>query len=208
MKQVRKQKTREALIEVGLELIHSTGYTATGINQIMAKAQVRSFYSHFASKDELVLEVIKRYMAIERERWDGVFRDPNLSPLNRLRQYFEVMIAARGASNGPIIGCLLGNLALEIHEDSTEIRHLLRQELDLWQEALASMIREAVRKQELPRSTKPDNVAAVLIDNWQGAQIRAKTQQSDVALLLFFESAFNVLLRPTEDESSLIHGID
>lgn len=51
------------------------------------------------------------------------------------------------------------------------------------------MIREAVKEQELPRATKPDNVAACLIDGWQGAQVRAKTQQSDVALLLFLDSA-------------------
>lgn len=127
-----KHEPREALVEVGLELIRSTGYTATGINQIMEKASARSFYNHFPSKDDFVVEVIERYATVERDRLDTILRDPNLSPLDKLRQYFKTMIVTHGASNGPILGCLLGNLALEVHTDNAEIRHLLRQELDLW----------------------------------------------------------------------------
>jgi len=41
---MKKEGSREALIVVGLELIRSTGYTATGINQIVDTAAARSFY--------------------------------------------------------------------------------------------------------------------------------------------------------------------
>lgn len=193
---MNKNGSREALIEVGLELMRSTGYSATGINRIMQIAKARSFYNHFKSKNELVLEVIKRYTAGEHERLKTVFDDSDLSPLGRLRHYFKVMIATHGRSSGPIEGCLLGNLTLELPTDNEDIRCLLRQELDLWQDALASMIRQAVKRHELPRTTKANEVAALLVNSWQGAQVRAKTQQSDDALHLFFDSAFNVLLKP------------
>lgn len=67
-----KQTTRETLIEVGLGLIHTAGYTATGINQVLEAAKVPkgSFYHHFTTKDEFVLEVIQRYAAGEQERWE------------------------------------------------------------------------------------------------------------------------------------------
>jgi TetR/AcrR family transcriptional regulator, transcriptional repressor for nem operon len=57
------------------------------------------------------------------------------------------------------------------------------------------MIREAVEAKELPKTVKPDEVAALLVSGWEGAQVRAKADQSDKALELFFNYAFHVLLK-------------
>jgi TetR/AcrR family transcriptional regulator, transcriptional repressor for nem operon len=192
-----KQTTRENLIEVGLELIHSSGYTATGINQVLETARVPkgSFYHHFSTKDEFVLEVVKRYAAGEQERWERLLDDSNLSPSKKLRRYFKDLIATYGRRGGPIAGCLLGNLSLEVAGQNVEIRNLLRQAFDAWQNAIARTIREAIEKQELPRATKADDLAALLVNGWEGAQVRAKAEQSDKPLELFFDNAFDVLLR-------------
>jgi TetR/AcrR family transcriptional regulator, transcriptional repressor for nem operon len=192
-----KQTTRENLIDVGLKLIRSAGYTATGINQILEAADIPkgSFYHHFSTKDEFVMEVVRRYAAGEQERWERLLDDSNLSPLKKLRRYFKDLIAVYGSKGGPIAGCLLGNLSLEVAGQKTEIRDLLGQAFDGWQNAIAKTIREAVEKQELPKTTKPDDLAALLVNNWEGAQVRAKTEQSDKPLQLFFDHAFNVLLR-------------
>jgi TetR/AcrR family transcriptional repressor of nem operon len=192
-----KQTTRENLIEVGLKLIHSAGYTATGINQILEEADLPkgSFYHHFSTKDEFVMEVVRRYAAGEQVRWERLLDDSNLSPLKKLRRYFKDLIAVYGRRGGPIAGCLLGNLSLEVAGQKTEIRNLLGQAFEAWQNAIAHTIREAVEKQELPKTIKPDDLAALLVNNWEGAQVRAKTEQSDKPLELFFENAFNVLLK-------------
>jgi TetR/AcrR family transcriptional repressor of nem operon len=192
-----KQTTRENLIEVGLRLIHSSGYTATGINQILEVADVPkgSFYHHFATKDEFVLEVVRRYAAGEQERWERLFNDSNLSPLKKLRRYFKELMATYGRRGGPIAGCLLGNLSLEIAGQNTEIRNLLRQAFDAWQNAIAKTIQEAIEKHELPKTTRANDLAALLVNGWEGAQVRAKTDQSDKPLELFFDNAFNLLLK-------------
>jgi TetR/AcrR family transcriptional regulator, transcriptional repressor for nem operon len=192
-----KQTTRENLLEVGLKLIHSLGYSATGINQVLEEAAVPkgSFYHHFTTKDDFVLEVVRRYAAGEQERWERLLDDSHLSPLKKLRRYFKDLIATYGRRGGPIAGCLLGNLSLEVAGQNTELRNLLRQAFDGWQNAIAKTIREAIEKQELPKTTKPDNLAALLVNNWEGAQVRAKAEQSDKPLELFFDNAFNVLLK-------------
>jgi TetR/AcrR family transcriptional repressor of nem operon len=192
-----KQTTKENLIKVGLELIRSAGYTATGINQVLEAANVPkgSFYHHFATKDEFVLEVIQRYAAIEQERWEKFLDDSNLSPLKKLRRYFKDLIATYGRRGGPISGCLLGNLSLEIAGQNNEIRELLAKAFDAWQDAMAKTIREAIEKQELPKGFRADDVAALLVNNWEGAQARAKAEQNDKPLELFFDNAFNFLLK-------------
>jgi TetR/AcrR family transcriptional repressor of nem operon len=48
---------------------------------------------------------------------------------------------------------------------------------------------------ELPRTAEANDLAAVIVDTWQGAQVRAKTEQNDKALNLFLDSTFNLLLR-------------
>jgi TetR/AcrR family transcriptional repressor of nem operon len=192
-----KQTTKENLIEAGLGLIHATGYTATGINQVLEAAKVPkgSFYHHFSTKDEFVMEVVRRYATVEQERWERLLDDSNLSPLKRLRRYFKDLIATYGRRGGPIAGCLLGNLSLEVAGQNAEIRSLLGQAFDAWQNAIARTIREAIEKQELPKTTKADDIAALLVNSWEGAQVRAKTQQSDKPLELFYDNAFNVLLK-------------
>jgi TetR/AcrR family transcriptional repressor of nem operon len=192
-----KQTTKENLIEVGLRLIHTAGYTATGINQILDAAEVPkgSFYHHFATKDEFVLEVVKRYATGEKERCERFLGNSNIAPLKKLRQYFKAMIATYGMDSGPIAGCLLGNLSLEVAGQNVEIRNLLRLALNEWQDAIAATLKEAVERQELAKTTKVDNLAALLVNNWEGAQVRAKTEQSDKPLLLFLDFTFNTLLK-------------
>ena len=190
-----KNVAREALIEVGLELIRSTGYAATGINQILDAAETRSFYNHFANKEQFVIEVIQRYVADGHQHMERMLSDFTLSPLQRLRRYFEDMIAIHGRRGGPIKGCLLSNLSLEVAGHNPNIRDTLRQSFDGWQQAIAMTIREAMNNGELPRTTKANELAAVIVDTWQGAQVRAKTEQNDKALHLFLDSTFDILLR-------------
>jgi TetR/AcrR family transcriptional regulator, transcriptional repressor for nem operon len=192
-----KQTTKENLIEVGLRLIHTAGYTATGINQILEAADVPkgSFYHHFTTKDEFVMEVIRRYAAGEQERWEKLLDDSNLSPLKKLRRYFKDLMATYGRRGGPIAGCLLGNLSLEVAGQNDEIRKLLRQAFDAGQSAIAQTVSEAIEKQELPKTSNANDLAALLVNGWEGAQVRAKTDQSDKPLELFIDNAFNVLLK-------------
>lgn len=190
------QSTRERLIDIGLKQIHSTGYTATGINQILELAGIPkgSFYHHFSSKDSFAQEVIRRYSSGEQQRCELFLEDTKISPLKRLRRYFKELIAVYGRC-GPIAGCLLGQMSLEAAEHNPEIRDVLRQAFAAWQNAIAKTIREAIAQHELPKTAKADDLAAMLINSWEGAQVRAKTEQSDKPLELFFSFAFNVLLK-------------
>src|ERR1700742_2782363 len=119
-----KQSTREHLIDVGLQLMRSAGYSATGVNQILEVAKIPkgSFYHHFSTKDEFVMEVVRRYAAGEQERVERLLDAPDVSPLKKLRRYFKEMIATYGRRCGPIAGCLLGNLSLEVSSQDPPIR--------------------------------------------------------------------------------------
>src|SRR5260221_5859959 len=153
--------TRDSLLDIGVEVMHGHGYGATGLKEILALAKVPkgSFYHHFGSKEEFAAAVLERYAAREMGRWKSILNNGKLSPLKSLRRYFEELMKVYG-QKGPIPGCLMGNLSLEIANESAVIRELLSDSFAHWQHAIAPVIQLAVARKELPPSTKPDSLAS------------------------------------------------
>src|SRR5260370_23412127 len=84
------RSSREQLLQVGLRRIHSVGYAATGVKEILDEAEVPkgSFYHYFASKEAFAKEVLALYVRGENERAEKILRDGTGTPLTRLRRYF------------------------------------------------------------------------------------------------------------------------
>jgi TetR/AcrR family transcriptional regulator, transcriptional repressor for nem operon len=187
--------TRDRLIEVGLELMRKHGYGATGLQEILHAAGVPkgSFYHHFGSKEEFTAAVIERYFTLEAKHVDTVLNNTRQTPLKRLRRYFEELIQMAGQS-APIAGCLLGSLSLEVADASPLLQSCLSFSFTHWQAAIASVLREAVEKGELPQSTKPESLAGFLLNSWEGALLRSQADENDAPLKDFLRFVFDDLL--------------
>jgi TetR/AcrR family transcriptional repressor of nem operon len=187
--------TRDHLIEVGLELMRKHGYGATGLQEILLAAGVPkgSFYHHFGSKEEFTAAVIERYFTLEAKHVDTVLNNARQAPLKRLRRYFEELIQMAGQS-APIAGCLLGSLSLEVANASPMLQSCLSSSFTHWQAAIASVLREAVEKGELPQSTKPESLAGFLLNSWEGALLRSQADKNDAPLKDFLRFVFDDLL--------------
>ncbi len=191
------QTTREHLIEVGLERIRSTGYAATGVKEILDLANVPkgSFYHYFPSKEAFALEVFQRYADGEMRRSERVLGNRTVAPLQRVRTYFEELIAVYG-QRAAIRGCLIGSLSLEVADHNQKLQEQLKGSFSYWQQGLASVLQEAVDRGDLPSSSQPDELAGFLINSYEGALVRMKADQSDRPLETFLHFAFDVLLKP------------
>src|SRR5580693_10290115 len=115
--------TREHLLEIGLERLRSTGYTATGVKEVLDIAQVPkgSFYHYFPSKEAFAGEVLQRYLDGEVRRIERILGNHKVAPLKRLRKYFDELISVYG-QRGEINGCLLGSLSLEVADHSPALQ--------------------------------------------------------------------------------------
>ena len=190
------QTTREHLIEVGLERIHKVGYCATGVKELLDIAGVPkgSFYHYFPSKEAFAVEVLQQYATTETRRLEAILGNGKLPPLKRLRKYFNEIASVFG-QKGPISGCLIGNMSLEIADHSPNIQSFLSGAFGRWQQGIAAVLRLAVDRGDLPRSTKPDELASFLLNSWEGALVRSKAEKSDQSLDTFLYFAFSVLLK-------------
>jgi TetR/AcrR family transcriptional repressor of nem operon len=188
--------TREHLLEIGLERLRSTGYTATGVKEILDLAGVPkgSFYHYFPSKEAFAGEVFQLYADGEIRRAERILGDRKVAPLKRLRQYFEELIAVYGHS-ADISGCLVGSLSLEVADHSPKLQMQLKAVYGFWQKGMADVLREAVEQGDLPKSTQPDMLAEFLLNSYEGALVRMKAEKSDGPLDNFLHFAFDVLLK-------------
>jgi TetR/AcrR family transcriptional repressor of nem operon len=188
--------TRDHLLAVGLERLRSTGYTATGVKEVLDLANVPkgSFYHYFPSKEEFAVEVFRLYANGEVERIVRVLGDRKVAPLNRLRRYFEELISVYG-QHGEISGCLVGSLSLEVADHSPKLRSELKAVYEGWQKGIADVLREAVQQGDLAKSTQPDALAEFLLNSYEGSLVRMKAEKSDSPLENFLHFAFDVLLK-------------
>jgi len=197
---VQAQNTRDHLLEVGLRLIHSMGYTATGMKEILDAAGVPkgSFYHYFPSKEAYANEVLKLYAQSESERCQRIFSDTATAPLGRLRRYFEELIRTYGPT-AELHGCMLGNLSLEMADRSDSTQAILRDSFSAWQSAIVNILREAIERGELAPSTDPEELAGFLLNSYEGALLRSRADRSSKPLETFMDFAFTVLLRKVEE---------
>jgi len=156
------QTTREHLIEIGLQRIHKIGYTATGVMEILDLAEFQGFLLSLLSEQRGFRPGSSSALRIEGSSEVGNYLgDDKLPPLKRLRKYFNELVKVYG-QKGPISGCLLGQMSVEVAEHSPDIQSLLSSAFDDWQQAIAALLRSAVDRGDLPRSTKADELAAFL----------------------------------------------
>ncbi|MGE4296426.1 MAG: TetR family transcriptional regulator C-terminal domain-containing protein [Desulfovibrionaceae bacterium] len=194
--------TRERIIMAGAELIHARGFNNTGIKEIVETAGVPkgSFYFYFSSKEAFGLAVVDQYEATFLERLHALATETSLSPLDRLRAFFE-RTQQRFASQGYSRGCPLGNLAQEMGDLSPAFQERLERAMRHLTRILADLLQQAVDAGELDTAELGphplEEIAFFIVEAWHGALVRMKSAKSgeplDICRRMIFE---RVLRRP------------
>jgi TetR/AcrR family transcriptional regulator, transcriptional repressor for nem operon len=191
-----KQDTRNAILEAAAPLIHSQGFHKTGLKEILDAAGVPkgSFYFYFKSKDDFGLALVDYLAQSMRERSGPVFQDDTVPPVERLSRFFT-MLRQKLHSLDYERGCPIGNLAQEMSDLSPRMREHLKNAMAAFCAAVATVLREAVGRGDLPDDLDPVETAAFIFDAWEGALLRMKTEKGPAPLERFHTFVFNRLLR-------------
>jgi TetR/AcrR family transcriptional repressor of nem operon len=85
---MKRIHSKDDIVQAGLELILSKGFTATGVEAILKQANVPkgSFYNFFSSKEEFGLAIIDKFVASRAEVLFPIFSDESLPPLERVKK--------------------------------------------------------------------------------------------------------------------------
>jgi TetR/AcrR family transcriptional repressor of nem operon len=188
-----RHNVREQIVEAGLKTLLEKGFNACGVRDITDAAGVPtgSFYNHFASKEALGAEIVERY-AQENSRRNAL-KDKTLPPLERLRRHFaglNQMYADLEYGRG----CLLGNFSAELADQSPLIRERLAALSASWTKNIEEAVRDAQADGSTWTRTDPADLAAFLLDAYEGALLRARVEKSGAPLDRFMTIAFGQIL--------------
>jgi len=189
-----RPSVRHRIVEAGLRVFLRGGFTASSVQDITEEAGVPkgSFYNHFESKEALGAEIVDLYADGGEHRAD--LRDESLPPLERLRRHFaglNRLYTEAGFANG----CLLGNFSAELADSSPAIRERLSALFARWSSETEAAVAEAQRRGDVPSDTHASDLAAFLLDAYEGAILRARVDRSPAAFDRFMSFAFDKLLR-------------
>jgi TetR/AcrR family transcriptional repressor of nem operon len=188
-----RPSAREGIVQAGLKCLVEKGFNAVGVQDITDTAGVPkgSFYNHFESKEALGVEIVERYGANQTRR--EILTDPSVPPLQRLRRHFD-RISALFAESHFKRNCILGGFSAELANQSETIRESLRKLYGQWTKDIEATIAEAQTKGEIANKTKASDLAAFLLDSYEGALLRARFERSRKPFDRFMKFAFGQLL--------------
>jgi TetR/AcrR family transcriptional regulator, transcriptional repressor for nem operon len=188
-----RPNVRQKIVDAGLKVLIEKGFNGCGVQDITTAAGVPkgSFYNHFESKEALGAEVVDCYGRDQRRR--AALADTSVLPLQRLRAHFERLNETyAGAHFGR--GCLLGNFSAELADQSPVIRERLADLYLVWSTDLAAVIAEAQADGSIATKTPAADLAAFLVDAYEGALLRARIEKSGRALDRFMKVTFTQIL--------------
>lgn len=179
--------SREHILHVGQQLIASKGFTAVGLAEILAGAEVPkgSFYHYFASKEAFGVALLEEYFADYDHFMMTLFGRPRLRMVDNLMAYFEEWAQTQGGAPADSRRCLVVKLASEVCDLSEAMREVLDRGTRHIIERLTRALEAAVADGELAAPAGgPGELAQRLYMLWLGAAIITKVRHDDAPLQL------------------------
>lgn len=130
-------EARERIITVAAKLFYEQGYLATGINEVIKKAEVAkaTFYAHFPSKNDLCLAYLKQRNHLELDELKRFVKQKR-SPRSRFIAITEGIKLWLETNN--LRGCQFLNMVPEV----PDIAHPIRREGILHYQGFRALIRK------------------------------------------------------------------
>ena len=173
----KKQCTRTALLQAGIDIMIQKGYAGTGIQEVLTSVSVPKgcFYHYFDSKEHFALEIIRYFDQGFTSEMLSVLQNTQRKPLDRLRDYCETTRRLADDTNN---GCPIAVLSHEMSAQSEVLRVELCDVLGRWRDAIAACIVEGQSAGQIRTDCDARQLAEVFVSAWSGAKMRAKTSKS------------------------------
>jgi TetR/AcrR family transcriptional repressor of nem operon len=170
---------RQGILDVGQRIMAAKGYTAVGLNEILATAGVPkgSFYHYFGSKDAFGEALLESYFETYLDEIDKTLSQPGLTMAQRLLNYFRIWQDTQSFQDcqGK---CLAVKLGVEVADLSEAMRAVLKRGTSGIIDRLASGIESGLAEGSLAISGTPHELAQNLYQLWLGASVMVKITKS------------------------------
>ncbi|MET7477327.1 TetR/AcrR family transcriptional regulator [Streptomyces sp. NPDC005648] len=175
----RNTDTRRIILDTAQRIMARKGYSAVGINEVLAEAGVPkgSFYHYFASKDAFGEALLQSYFADYLTDMDGILAPSGESAAERLMAYWQQWRQTQSVEEcqGK---CLAVKLGAEVADLSESMRLALKEGTSAVVDRIERTIADGVEDGSLSIDGEARVVAQALYDMWLGASVMAKIHRS------------------------------
>ena len=166
---------RQSILENGQRIMAGKGFSAVGLNEVLAAAQVPkgSFYHYFGSKEAFGEEMLKRYFEDYLAELEAILCSPGPTMAQRLMAYWQHWQETQSFSDcqGK---CLAVKLGAEVADLSEVMRLALKQGTTAITARLRAAIEAGVAEGSLSVDGDPGRAAQSLYQLWLGASVLTK----------------------------------
>lgn len=179
-----KQGKRQELLKASGELVKARGFAATGVDALTQAAGVTSgaFYSHFASKTDLLKALIESELQLSRDMWAG-------NPHETAQEWIDFELdryLSLSHVQSPASGCVLPALIAEISRSNEDVRTLYEAELRKGMQLLAQRLGS-------------EALAWAFISQMVGALAMARAMPDEAGQLAILQASKQLLKRLASD---------
>ncbi|MFJ5621855.1 TetR/AcrR family transcriptional regulator [Peribacillus loiseleuriae] len=175
---------KQEIITVSRGIIHSKGYQATSINDILQAASIGKgqFYHYFSSKYDLGLAVVEDLVHdLDSQLINEIFHSKEEAK-TRLNKMLDWNLTFHTETKSKP-GCPVGNLAIEMSEHDEAFRVRIQEFFDRWISEVEAALAEMVEQNQLDPETDRKKSAEAIVAMIQGGILLMKNQQ-DIKLLI------------------------
>ncbi|MDN5568992.1 MAG: TetR/AcrR family transcriptional regulator [Paracoccus sp. (in: a-proteobacteria)] len=188
---------RTHILDTGRRLVAQRGYTAVGLGQLLAEAEVPkgSFYHYFARKEGYGSALLDRYVRDYECDLTATQGNDQLSGRDRVLGYFADWQARQGGDDAQR-KCLIVKLAAEISDLSPDMRAILQAGVKGIIAKLSHALDQAGQDGSMRPASDPDAMATTLYQLWRGASLMSHLSHDATPLDHAMTQSRDLLLRP------------
>ncbi len=159
---MKKQPTREKLLDITFDEVYIHGYTATSVDTILKKAGIPkgSMYHHFKGKKELVLAMVQERLFVKMDTFFIFKREADETVMQRLRDTYAAM-----SKNKPLVtyGCPLYRLMVELSAVDREFDTLLGGRAKQLHQELTALLQSGIDDGEFTNKLDAESFARFIL---------------------------------------------
>ena len=169
-------QTKEKIVRSAKKLFNRNGYKGTSLNQIVEESGIQKggLYYYFSDKEELALEVIKKaendfIQFLSTSAKGKTAYEKITNQMSAILNYHK--------RNQCRAGCIFGNSALEMANESEKVRNAIKDVFKKWEGLVQNLLEDAVKKGSLAKKfeNKTAELAKTVVAAIEGGIMLAKT---------------------------------
>ena len=189
MTEPTKIDKRQHIVETAYALFKRVGFHATGIDRIIAEADVAkmTMYRHFPSKDDLMVEVLA-YRAVRFDRQLDRLAERVATPAQKIGAIFDWY--GRWFQSADFHGCLFAHALAEFGDPAHPVFQAAARQKNGLKRRMQLILEETMP------ADAADSVSAALLMLIEGATLMARMGQPDDAIRDARKAAMAILTSP------------